>query len=736
MSTLQLKINDNCIETLTYTVSQSATQTIVTVNSIGGTSASGLGQAYRHQVSGGLGNPSNPDVAFTSFVDTTTGAKKWSHSLTDYAMTINKTHSATTKNFGAIYQLIAKSDGYERHVEKNVSISVPAKTSYKITFSANGGSGGPTSQTKWHGETLLLTTSKPTKTGYTFQNWKATNGTSYSPGKEYSANTATTMTAQWKIITYTITYNANGGSNPPSSQTKDYGASVTIKSTAPTKDGYNFLGWYDNKNGTGTNYAGQTYSTNANLTLYAKWQLKTYSVAFSATGASNVPSTQTKTHGTPLPLSSTVPTKTNYVFKNWKATDGQTYDPGGSYTKDAGTTLTAQWYNPYSVTFDANGGSGAPSALTKPYYDSSHTSNYVTIPSSGPSGSKQDCAFDGWYANASGTGTNYAGTQYTANADLNLYAKWVKAYESPTVSIQNIYRADSNGDPDDEGTYLALEASYFVYDTGSNSHSWSATCNEITSTTPSSGGSSKVGDVKFVIAANLATSSTYSATLTLTDNAVGAPTPHSSATATQTKSIGTATYPIDIGMFDDGYGIALNGVATKSGLDILFSDTHFGNLSTTGINLYSKTQTRNQPFIRIKPYDANANGLIIGDGGLTLIGGGESANNLYNEIIGSLSGGEGTEKLYLCSDNEIYFNTNCNTIANRKECYIDNSGDFVDFSGKQTLSVISNQDAVTIGTSNDNGVTANTQIGNVRLYDARGTQAAIFGSRTGSTGDI
>lgn len=130
-------------------------------------------------------------------------------------------------------------------------------------------------------------------------------------------------------------------------------------------------------------------------------------------------------------------------------------------------------------------------------------------------------------------------------------------------------------------------------------------------------------------------------------------------------------------MFNDGYGIALNGVATRNALDINFSDTHFGNLSTTGINLYSKTQTRNQPFIRIKPYDAYANGLIIGDGGLTLIGGGESANNLHDEIIDSLSDGEGTKRLYLCSDNNIYFNTNCGTIGDRKECYIDTAGDFI-----------------------------------------------------------
>lgn len=80
-----------------------------------------------------------------------------------------------------------------------------------------------------------------------------------------------------KILTasrkyYTITYNANGGTGAPSSQTKTYGITLTLSNTKPVKIGYPFLGWTINSNGTGTLYQpGGSFTTNANTTLYAKY---------------------------------------------------------------------------------------------------------------------------------------------------------------------------------------------------------------------------------------------------------------------------------------------------------------------------------------------------------------------------------------------------------------------------------------------------------------------------------
>lgn len=82
-----------------------------------------------------------------------------------------------------------------------------------------------------------------------------------------------TLTASRK--TYTISYNANGGTGAPSSQTKTYGITLTLSNTKPVKIGYLFLGWTINSNGTGTLYQpGGSFTTNANTTLYAKYSTK------------------------------------------------------------------------------------------------------------------------------------------------------------------------------------------------------------------------------------------------------------------------------------------------------------------------------------------------------------------------------------------------------------------------------------------------------------------------------
>lgn len=71
---------------------------------------------------------------------------------------------------------------------------------------------------------------------------------------------------------YTVSYNANGGSGAPGNQTKYQGYNLTLSSSIPTRPGYAFNGWNTSSSGNGTNYsAGQTYTGDGGLTLYAKW---------------------------------------------------------------------------------------------------------------------------------------------------------------------------------------------------------------------------------------------------------------------------------------------------------------------------------------------------------------------------------------------------------------------------------------------------------------------------------
>lgn len=87
-------------------------------------------------------------------------------------------------------------------------------TTYTVTFNANGGSGAPSNQVKEHNKNITLSTSKPTRTGYTFVNWNtssAGNGTSYSAGATYSGNSDITMYAQWRRNRVIINFSVNGG---------------------------------------------------------------------------------------------------------------------------------------------------------------------------------------------------------------------------------------------------------------------------------------------------------------------------------------------------------------------------------------------------------------------------------------------------------------------------------------------------------------------------------------------
>lgn len=180
-----------------------------------------------------------------------------------------KTITVTFRNFNT-----DNGDAATKNVTFNVT--VPAWTSYTVKYNANGGSGAPGNQTKWKDQALTLSSTKPTRTGYSFQGWSTSTDTSveYKAGAEYKDNSAVTLYAVWKANIYTVKYNANGGSGEPSNQTKTYGKTLTLSSTKPTRKNYNFLGWATSSTATTAKYAaGASYTANSAVTLYAVWEL-------------------------------------------------------------------------------------------------------------------------------------------------------------------------------------------------------------------------------------------------------------------------------------------------------------------------------------------------------------------------------------------------------------------------------------------------------------------------------
>ena len=133
---------------------------------------------------------------------------------------------------------------------------------YSISYNANGGSGAPSSHIKLYGSTATLSSTVPTKTGYTFSGWNTNadgTGTSYAKGASYTGNANVTLYAQWTPNTYTITYAMNGGTkgtNAPTSGTFD--KVLTINN--PTKSGYTFKGWTFNGNTSTVKYGSSSTS--------------------------------------------------------------------------------------------------------------------------------------------------------------------------------------------------------------------------------------------------------------------------------------------------------------------------------------------------------------------------------------------------------------------------------------------------------------------------------------------
>lgn len=358
--------------------------------------------------------------------------------LKEYDYTFNRGTSSSKRYVAAKLINIDRVGGT---MSVSTSYTIPALAKYTVSYNANGGSGAPSSQSKYYGKTLTLSSTKPTRTGYTFKGWATSSSGSvaYASGASYTANASATLYAVWQANTYTVKYNASGGTGAPSNQTKTHGVALTLSSTKPTRasvnnDGvtttYTFKGWATSANSSTVAYAaGAKYTTNASVTLYAVWSTAStvteYDVTYNTNGGSNV-SPQVKKKGTALTLRSTVPTKNGYTFKGWGLSEDDTtvdYAAGASYTKDADIVLYAIWTPwTHTVQFNKNGGTGTvPSSFTKT------TDIDVIIPDSNLS--KANCVFKCWSTSASGSnGTNYyVGDAYEATRNggtATLYAIW------------------------------------------------------------------------------------------------------------------------------------------------------------------------------------------------------------------------------------------------------------------------------------------------------------------------
>ncbi len=387
----------------------------------------------------GSANPATETQAFTAgTAQALKTAATLNFSRTNYAFagwaTTNDATSATL------------ADGTSYTATENVTLYAVWKTiDYTVTFNANDGSANPATgtQTFTAGTAQVLKTAATlgfSKTNYTFAGWATTNdatSAAYADGASFTATENVTLYAVWKIIDYTVTFNANDGSESPATATQAFtaGTAQALKTAASlnfSKTNYTFAGWATSSDASSAAYTdGASYIATENVTLYAVWTAITYTVTFNANDGSANPATATQvfTAGSAQALKTAASlgfSRANYTFAGWATTNdatSATLADEASYTATENVTLYAVWTAiTYTVTFNANDGSANPATATQVFTAGSaqalKTAAALVF-------SKANYTFAGWATSNSATSAAYAdGASYTATENVTLYAVW------------------------------------------------------------------------------------------------------------------------------------------------------------------------------------------------------------------------------------------------------------------------------------------------------------------------
>ena len=327
-----------------------------------------------------------------------------------------------------------------KNVDQSIKIKViDTSTEFPVNYHLNGGvfMGAGASYSYRYKSGLALPTNA-TKTGYTFLGWSTSkdDNTAYVSKIDPSEYGSKTFYAVWKANSYKVRFAANAGYGSMTEQTMTYDQSAVLKRNTLERDGYGFLGWNTEADGSGVSYTnGETVSNlatddGATVTLYAQWKEDVYTVHFDAnTGSGDMQDCKLafQTAGN-LPQNAYM--KKGYVFAGWSLEpEGNVIYEDKGYVLDLADTATktvtlyAQWKPiTYTIKYHANGGvdTVADSIFT---YDQEDQLRYCDFYKTGH-------YFTKWNTKADGSGTSYDGEEKVLNMtdengkEIDLYAQW------------------------------------------------------------------------------------------------------------------------------------------------------------------------------------------------------------------------------------------------------------------------------------------------------------------------
>lgn len=327
-------------------------------------------------------------------------------------------------------------------------ISVFAKwtlVTYDITYELNGSDVAPATNSSdnpatYTIETETFTLADPSRNGYTFDGWfttatfdEETNVTSISKGSTGNL----ILYAKWTPTSFSITYNLNGSTTAPVTNSTDNPDSYTVETETitlanPSRNGYSFGGWYTTSTfATSSKITAITEGSAGDLVLYAKWTPVTYKITYELNGSTFAPATNSVANPPSYTIESMTttldsPTRIGYSFKGWFTTS--TFDDGTQVTSVPPTTLGnltlyAKWTPVnYNITYELNGSTVSP-ATNSSNNPSSFTIETATFTLEDPS--RDGYTFGGWYTNSSFTSSSrVTSIPTTPVSNLILYAKW------------------------------------------------------------------------------------------------------------------------------------------------------------------------------------------------------------------------------------------------------------------------------------------------------------------------
>ena len=310
--------------------------------------------------------------------------------------------------------------GYER------TVTPPAPTEFIVTFDGNGGTGSMEPVTVEEGSRYVLPACGFTAPdGQEFKAWEI-GGVEYNAGDGYVVLGNTEIKALWKdstVIptTFTITFNANGGTGSMEPVTVEEGSRYVLPAcgfTAPA--GQEFKAWEIG----GIEYnAGDDYVVLGNTEIKALWKDSaviptTFTITFNANGGTGSMEPVTVEEGSryPLPACGFIP-PVNMQFSGWALSAGGSVIADGAIMVTSNITLYAIWepvpVNEFVVFFDGNGGTPAVSSMTTIGH------RLAFLPGAFRSGSYR---FDGWYTERNGGELITTSTVFAANTIV--YAHW------------------------------------------------------------------------------------------------------------------------------------------------------------------------------------------------------------------------------------------------------------------------------------------------------------------------